>query len=1303
MVIAYTKVMDFSKSGIKKFNGEDFGLWKFMVESFLKANDLYKVVAGTEEETKAITEIERQKVDCILVQALDPGILVQVYTKNGPKERWNFLIDVYEQKSSDRVQQLNEEFCVATMDSDESVGSFVSRISNIAASLKSCGEEVKDSMIMAQVLSKLPERFSMFVVAWKQRTSADRTLVNMTSGLLSEEQRLKNLESPGPSGAFKASFKKRNTESKSSFRGRCFKCNEVGHLARNCRSKESPDAEQDGDGSGDQKVGRRSVLENTAFMSGHDVHQSEWLADSGAARHICNMKKLFKNMKPMSDVVGTATGATADVIGIGDVDVVSTVHGKQIMITICDVLCVPSFTCSLLSISSLESKGFEVNFKNGLLRVSKGRKVASYGRRKGSLYVMDFVPYEQIFMVREAEPDLMVYHRRLGHVHLERVAKAVNWKGHIPAGVHCDGCAFGKAHRKPFLKDPKKRAEAVGDLIHADLSGPMEVTSLGGSKYFLLIKDDCSSHMFVYFMDTKSAHNVLNKFKEFIVDWKSLTKDKKICRLRSDNGTEFTNSSLQQWCRFLEIKQEFCVPYSPEQNGAIERSMRTVKESARSMLLESGLDTKLWAEAVSTAVHVVNRVPSIHSSKSPYEMITGNMPELGNLRIFGSKAYVHVRDQGRKTWQPKAEVMRLVGYNYGSRSYRLYDPKSHKLKISRDVSIVEDIYEKVTMQCPSEEVTDSDSDVDYVQSDLTVQVGPEESKTSNAPAVPDVPGNRAPVEKRSTRTGDGILAPIDYKETRPYVKRSAGSVPVSERLVDLANLCFMITCDPQGFNEAVKSSEATKWETAMHEEMASHHKCSTWTLVERKPWMNIIKNRWIFKTKLDSDGRVIKYKARLVAKGYSQQEGIDYQETFSPVARYDTIRVLLSVCSMNKKITINQFDVKTAFLNGDLEEDIFMEQPEGFVHGENMVCKLNRSLYGLKQSPRCWNQKLTSVLKKIGLSASQSDPCLFLSEAKDLFLVIYVDDGLILSFNQNHVDQVMKTLQSQFDVTIGDSSCYVGLQIKRDMNSVFIHQESYTMKVLERFKMTDCSPISTPADAHVRLAPNADGLCDQSFKYRELVGSLMFLAIVSRPDIAYAVNVLSQYMNCYGKEHWTAGLRVLKYLKLTSKVGIVYRGGESCLAAYSDADYAGDKQTRRSRTGSVLTLNGGPVVWLSQRQRSVTRSTCESELLAACSACSEIIWTSRLLRELGVQSDGPTKLYIDNQSTIKSIKNPEFHQRLKHVDVALKFIREKYQDGMVDLEFVKSSEQLADGFTKALTNPTFKNLLIALNITDYCN
>lgn len=428
------------------------------------------------------------------------------------------------------------------------------------------------------------------------------------------------------------------------------------------------------------------------------------------------------------------------------------------------------------------------------------------------------------------------------------------------------------------------------------------------------------------------------------------------------------------------------------------------------------------------------------------------------------------------------------------------------------------------------------------------------------------------------------------------------------------------------------------------------------------------------------------------------------------MVRYDSLRAFLAMTAQ-KDLELLQFDVQTAFLYGDLDEDIFMEVPEGVdvkgnpeegIAREDVVCKLNKSLYGLKQAPRCWNHKFTQFLNQFNFKSSEADQCIFVGKVKNVsvYLALFVDDGLVAT--KEALNIVVKRLKETFKIKIGDLNIFVGLQIERDRirKSLAIHQSLYINKILDRFKLNNIKTVSVPADPHTILYPVKEDDKSISVPYREAVGSLVFLASISRPDIAFAVNIVSKFVNNYNQEHWQAVKRIFAYLKGTVDYKIQYIScGEECeLTGFSDADFANDVETRRSITGYIFFLAGGPITWSSKRQKLVTLSTTESEYVAASAAAKETIWLKKLLRDL----EYPCKemiLYVDNQSTIKLTHNPEYHKRTKHIDIQYHYIREKVTNKDIKIGYVPSEIQKADILTKALPRDRFKKLCDIIKIS----
>ena len=520
--------------------------------------------------------------------------------------------------------------------------------------------------------------------------------------------------------------------------------------------------------------------------------------------------------------------------------------------------------------------------------------------------------------------------------------------------------------------------------------------------------------------------------------------------------------------------------------------------------------------------------------------------------------------------------------------------------------------------------------------------------------------------------------------------------------------------EPQTYSQALKSDYKLEWQKAMLEEIESLLKNETWSFEDIPPGRNIVKNKWVFRIKVKSDGTIERFKARLVAKGFTQTPGMDYTETFAPTARAESIRIILSITGAEGLFMI-QFDIKTAYLNSTIQELIYMDLPTGFeeyLHKRFLgcrgkVCRILKGLYGLKQSARGWNKTFSDFLKEYALIQSSADPCIFYStQAPRLILALWVDDGLVVCSDNSLLNKMISHLKTKFEVTLGDADVYVGLHITRDLthNRLFVDQQRFTETLLTKYGFQNVNTVSTPSDPHVHLSSPPPDDCDTPiphFPYQEIVGSLLYLATHSRPDIAQAVSVVAQYATNFREIHCTAVKRIFKYLRGTNNFSMCYSyvpTGNHVLLAYIDADYAGDLNDRKSRSGSILFLNDGPVLWLSRKQPCTATSTTESEYVAASLTSKEIVWARQLLHDLGFPQSNPTPLFSDNQSAIRLVQNPEFHKRTKHIDVLYHLIREFQSRGEITLFYVPTRLQLADILTKALTPDIFAKLRDALNL-----
>ena len=472
-----------------------------------------------------------------------------------------------------------------------------------------------------------------------------------------------------------------------------------------------------------------------------------------------------------------------------------------------------------------------------------------------------------------------------------------------------------------------------------------------------------------------------------------------------------------------------------------------------------------------------------------------------------------------------------------------------------------------------------------------------------------------------------------------------------------------------------------------------------WTLVDIIPGQRTVGCKWIFRKKTDMDGKAHTYKARLVAKGYTQTQGIDYDETFSPVAKIKSIRIMLAIAAFHD-YEIWQMDVKTAFLNGKLSEDVYMAQPEGFENAKHpkRVCKLEKAIYGLKQASRSWNLCFHEKVKEFGFSRSEDESCVYIkvNGSVVVFLVLYVDDILLIGNDVPTLQSVKDWLGKCFAMKdLGDASYILGIRIYRDRSKrlLGLSQDTYLDKILKRFKMENSKKGNLPLHHGIKISKD---LCPKSatelekmsrVPYASAIGSIMYAMTCTRPDVSFALSMVSRHQQNPGEGHWTAVKNILKYLRNTKDRFLVY-GGEKELkvTGYCDVSWQTDKDDSRSQSGWVYLLNGGAVIWKSTKQDTVADSTCESEYIASCEASKETIWMKNFIGDLGVVPtiQDPIEIFCDNESAVALTKEPKDHGKSKHIERKYHFVRSKVEEGHVIVKHIRSEDNPADPFTKAL-------------------
>ena len=510
--------------------------------------------------------------------------------------------------------------------------------------------------------------------------------------------------------------------------------------------------------------------------------------------------------------------------------------------------------------------------------------------------------------------------------------------------------------------------------------------------------------------------------------------------------------------------------------------------------------------------------------------------------------------------------------------------------------------------------------------------------------------------------------------------------------------------DPVTFSQAMNDVNYDKWLEAMKDELKSMVHNEVWDLVELPEGHQKVGCKWVFKTKRDSRGNLERYKARLVAKGFTQKDGVNYKETFSPVSKKDSFRIIMALVA-HYDLELHQMDVKTAFLNGNLNEEVYMDQPMGFIEKgkEHMVCKLKRSIYGLKQASRQWYLKFNDTIVSFGFKENTVDRCIYLkvSGSKFIFLILYVDDILLATNDLHLLYETKRFLSNNFEMKdMGEATYVIGIEIfrNRSQGMLGLSQKSYINKVLERFRMQNCSaspvPIQKGDKFSLMQCPQNDleRKQMQAIPYASVVGSLMYAQICTRPDISFAVGMLGRYQSNPGLDHWKAAKKVLRYLQGIKEYMLTYRRSDHLeVIGYSDSDYAGCVDTRKSTCGYLYLLAGGAISWKSVKQSVIATSTMEAEFVACFEAMVQAKWLRNFISGLGIVDSiaRPLKIYCDNSAAVFFSKNDKYSKGAKHMELKYFAVKEEVQKQRVSIEHISTNLMIADPLTKGLPPKTF--------------
>ena len=1181
------------------------------------------------------------------------------------------------------------------------------------------GGTLTDEDFTYNLLSALPLSWDAFIASAQGTTKSSEVIGH----IMQEDARRADRNSTSTTLLVKGnSSNQKKPKKKSKFRKGvfCHACGKEGHIRPECRS------------SGNQKSGstggkpRHSAhvveLDDNdgyafvAHMTPNDlpVKGEIWLGDTATQNHIVRDRSAFATYTETPGSTITGAGACA-ALSRGNVRVSLITKAGTVPVTLTDVLHAPSLEYNLLSLGRLSSGGLHFVGKGDELHIMDGTRNIGFGRKSGNLYhmaVKTIAPdpsHASSALAVHTTRTWYEWHCALGHINKGQLREMhkLNLVDGLSVDIasdpdfECETCIQAKHARAPFPEIATTKIHQLGDLIFSDIWGPAQIESLQGNRYIISFTDAGSRYVVIYFMKSRDA--ALDRFKHFAKLLETQV-GRRIKVINVDNTKEYTEGQFKAHLSSQGIVLRTTAPYSPAQNGIAERLNRTLAERARAMLLAHNSPKFLWQEAFSYACFLKNRTPTrALRGTTPYELFWGKCPDLQDAQEFGIPCWVLV-PSNRRTGKldAKSEKYVFTGISDHSAGWRYYTPGMRQILVSRDIifqrqhtAIPETIDSTLdgTLRLEGEKSTAPATSPGITPSkpESATPAGTKSSSTSS-PTASSTPGTRT-----STRT----IPRIDYKQLHQTGKLA----PKSDQPAGAqAHLCFAaIDFDhPRTLEEVQARDDWPEWKKAMDAEMAQLTNRETFKLAELPEGRKAVGCRWVFAIKRDTDSSIIKYKARLVAQGFSQIPGQDYYATYAPVVRLESFRACTAIAT-EQDLDDDSIDYEGAYLNGTLTETIYMRQAPGYDDGTGRVYIMLKAIYGLKQAGQVWNDLLNHVLTNLlGFTRSQADPCVYYKPANKLTMALLHVDDTTLYGERKRLDELKTDISQHFAITAsGGLRNFVGLQVDRNRaaRTLKIHQARYLQTILERFGMADCNAVSTPLDPNIKLVPLPENEAPADVPYAAAVGSLMYAAVGTRPDIAFAVQTLSQFSSRPSNTHWTAVKHVFRYLKGTTDVGITYSGNTNLeLIGFSDADWAQSQADRRSVSGYAFKLADGTVSWSSKKQPTVALSTMEAEYIALSHAAKEAIWLRRLLTELGVISDSPTLVLTDNQSAIAFAHDNQFHARSKHIDIRHHFIRERIDSGDIEVRHCASEDNCADMLTKALAKPTHSRQLALANM-----
>ena len=1087
-----------------------------------------------------------------------------------------------------------------------------------------------------------------------------------------------------------------------------------------------------------------------------------WIVDSGATITCTNRPDAitmpYDNHKNVD--VRVADGRTVRALAIGSMvtklrDEFGTLHS----VTLHNVVYHPNFA-NLLSVRQL--------WRYNRMRSTFGDKCILYQVDTGVTFPFNYTRGYTTCSAMSAHLTNDQIHSRFGHVSERRLRKLAEICGdeklaellrnYKHDSATCKGCRAGKARKQAFPKRVNRNYSYFGEKLSSDLCGPFP-KSIDGYRYLLNVVDAYTGELWIHPLRTKLSEDVRNAFNRFLDDNRPYLSHGKPIRWHTDNGGEFISHDLDDFCREFAVIRSYSVPFAPPQNAQAERMWGVILSNIRVMLAESGVHESFWTYAAEHACYLHNILPNarLAGESSPFQAKHGKTPDISKVRTWGCMCWYYLRDDERRSKiSPRAVPAIHLGRDPERNGYLLYIPSLHKITTAYHVTFQEDKFVEFTPQGvtniphraqPLRDVTrlyreprdtEHNDNPRRVDNDEHEHSDRDDNDNDTQPILRD----DAPPRCRATGCTKPAHSPDEPHSFEEVETRNGGRSTRHQHRRNDADLVVMLDdvskqlmavrtedlltdiVTPNSYSQAMKSKEKERWIESMNKEHTDLLKHDTWEAIPRNKVpanRKITKSKWVYKVKLNRDGSIERFKSRFVVCGYSQVKGVDFEHSFSATMRATSLRTLIAL-SAGERLKLEHFDVTSAFTQSDIDFDVYIDPPLGYPQYEGKVLKLRKSLYGTKQASRMWQMKLRSKLIEMGFKNSTHDPCLFSKrEGKDVMLIgVYVDD-IILAHNN---DKLLRWFTDEFcgpkgfnAKHVGKLSWFLGMEIDQsDDYSIKLNQRQYIDKMIERFvPMTKSSVIKHSAPCNPisfqelsTAANDADRDKAKRLPYLQLIGSLLYLSTMTRPDIAYHMSILCSFMHDPSPACYHAAIDLLLYVVQTRDQSLNFSGSTRVpggvdssmhsrisanggLIAYSDSSWRRPDKLGYNSFGYVVYLFGAPVSFASKRLKVIALSSAEAEYAAAAYACREIEFVRHILSDLGFSLSGPTVLAVDNQAAIKIAENMGVTGRTKHFSDAIHYFRHVVEHRVVVPIFVRTNNQHADGFTKALGKGPFKS------------